>query len=58
MSFRARHLLGIEHLAPDEIRTVLDLADTYVDLNRRTVKSASRSSKLCCTFSCTLFDSP
>jgi len=38
MTFRARHLLGIEHLAPDEIRTVLDLADSYVDLNRRTVK--------------------
>ncbi|HPE27051.1 MAG TPA: aspartate carbamoyltransferase catalytic subunit, partial [Albidovulum sp.] len=38
MTFRARHLLGIEHLAPDEIRTVLDLAETYVDLNRRTVK--------------------
>ncbi len=34
MTFRARHLLGIEHLAPDEIRTVLDLADRYVDLNR------------------------
>ncbi|SHE93127.1 aspartate carbamoyltransferase [Loktanella atrilutea] len=29
MSFRARHLLGIEHLAPDEIVTLLDLADTY-----------------------------
>ena len=38
MSFRARHLLGIEHLAPDEITTVLDLAERYVDLNRRTVK--------------------
>ncbi|MEI4485165.1 aspartate carbamoyltransferase catalytic subunit [Frigidibacter sp. MR17.14] len=38
MSFRARHLLGIEHLAPDEIVTVLDLADQYVELNRRTVK--------------------
>jgi aspartate carbamoyltransferase catalytic subunit len=38
MTFRARHLLGIEHLAPDEIRTLLDLADTYVDLNRRTIK--------------------
>ena len=38
MSFRARHLLGIEHLAPDEITTLLDLADTYVDLNRRDVK--------------------
>ena len=40
MSFRARHLLGIEHLAPDEIRTVLDLADRYVELNRRTVKAS------------------
>lgn len=40
MTFRARHLLGIEHLAPEEIRTVLDLAETYVDLNRRTVKHA------------------
>jgi len=40
MTFRARHLLGIEHLAPAEIVTVLDLADRYVDLNRRT-KSAS-----------------
>lgn len=38
MSFRARHLLGIEHLAPDEITTLLDLADTYVDLNRRDIK--------------------
>mgnify|MGYP001820782594 FL=1 len=34
MSFRARHLLGIEHLAPDEITALLDLAETYVDLNR------------------------
>ena len=38
MSFRASHLLGIEPLAPDEIRSVLDLADHYVDLNRRDVK--------------------
>ncbi|MFP1644359.1 aspartate carbamoyltransferase catalytic subunit [Pontitalea aquivivens] len=38
MAFRARHLLGIEHLTPEDIRTVLDLADRYVDLNRRTVK--------------------
>ncbi len=38
MTFRARHLLGIEQLAPDEIRSLLDLADTYVDLNRRTIK--------------------
>jgi aspartate carbamoyltransferase catalytic subunit len=38
MSFRAEHLLGIEHLAPDEITTLLDLADSYVDLNRQDVK--------------------
>ena len=40
MTFRARHLLGIDHLSPAEITSVLDLADRYVDLNRRTVKSA------------------
>ena len=39
-TFRARHLLGIEQLSPAEITTVLDLADRYVDLNRRTVKSS------------------
>jgi aspartate carbamoyltransferase catalytic subunit len=38
MAFRARHLLGIEHIAPDEIRAVLDLAERYVELNRRTDK--------------------
>jgi len=41
MSFRARHLLGIEHLAPDEITTLLDLAETYVDLNRSADKHDS-----------------
>src|SRR5690606_228611 len=40
MTFRARHLLGIEHLAPEEIRSVLDLSEKYVELNRRTVKHA------------------
>jgi len=35
MTFRARHLLGIEPLAPEEILTVLDLAEQYVGLNRR-----------------------
>ena len=40
MTFRARHLLGIQHLSAAEIITVLDLADRYVDLKRRTVKSA------------------
>ncbi|MBT9384859.1 aspartate carbamoyltransferase catalytic subunit [Pseudooceanicola sp. CBS1P-1] len=34
MTFRQTHLLGIEQLAPDEITTVLDLADEYVALNR------------------------
>ncbi len=38
MTFRARHLLGIEHLSPGEIRAVLDLSERYVDLNRRTIK--------------------
>lgn len=40
MTFRARHLLGIEPLSPDDIRAILDLSDRYVDLNRRTVKQA------------------
>jgi aspartate carbamoyltransferase catalytic subunit len=38
MTFRARHLLGIDHLTPDDIRAVLDLSERYVDLNRRTIK--------------------
>ncbi len=38
MTFEAKHLLGIEYLKPEEIRTVLELADQYVDLNRRTQK--------------------
>lgn len=38
MSFSAKHLLGIEHLNPREITEILDLADQYVDLNRRQVK--------------------
>jgi aspartate carbamoyltransferase catalytic subunit len=40
MTFRQRHLLGIEPLHPQEITTLLDLADTYVDLNRRAQKHA------------------
>ncbi|MEO1537368.1 MAG: aspartate carbamoyltransferase catalytic subunit [Pseudomonadota bacterium] len=40
MSFRARHLLGIEHIAPDEITTILDLADSYAALNRSDSKHA------------------
>ena len=38
MTFRARHLLGIEPLSPADIVTLLDLSDRYVDLNRRTEK--------------------
>ncbi|QFS84283.1 Aspartate carbamoyltransferase [Roseivivax sp. THAF40] len=34
MRFDQRHLLGIEPLRPDEITTLLDLADKYVTLNR------------------------
>ena len=34
MSLRARHLLGIETLGPDEITSLLDLADSYADKNR------------------------
>jgi aspartate carbamoyltransferase catalytic subunit len=38
MRFRQKHLLGIEALRPEEITEILDLADQYVDLNRRDVK--------------------
>ncbi|MEO1152428.1 MAG: aspartate carbamoyltransferase catalytic subunit [Pseudomonadota bacterium] len=38
MTFRARHLLGIDHLSPEDIVSVLDLAESYVSLNRRDVK--------------------
>ena len=38
MSFAHRHLLGIEQLSQDDIATLLDLADTYADLNRQPYK--------------------
>ncbi|GAA6164308.1 aspartate carbamoyltransferase catalytic subunit [Pelagimonas sp. KU-00592-HH] len=38
MGFSQKHLLGIEHLRPEEITAILDLADQYVDLNRREMK--------------------
>ncbi|MEM6387038.1 MAG: aspartate carbamoyltransferase catalytic subunit [Pseudomonadota bacterium] len=41
MSFNARHLLGIEHLAPNEITTILDLADRYAALNRSEIKHST-----------------
>ncbi|GAA5077994.1 aspartate carbamoyltransferase catalytic subunit [Roseibacterium beibuensis] len=34
MSFRQQHLLGIAPLHPDEIRTILDLADSYAEAER------------------------
>ena len=34
MSYRHRHLLAIEGLHPPEIEALLDLADSYVLLNR------------------------
>lgn len=38
MAFRQKHLLGIEPLHPTEITTILDVADSYVDLNRQAHK--------------------
>ena len=38
MTFTQAHLLGIEHLHPSEITALLDLADQYVDLNRKSHK--------------------
>ena len=40
MTFTQKHLLGIEPLHPTEITAILDLADQYVDLNRRDVKQS------------------
>ncbi|QQA43227.1 aspartate carbamoyltransferase catalytic subunit [Pelagovum pacificum] len=37
MTFRAPHLLGIEHLGQDEITALIDLADRYAEDNRRGV---------------------
>ena len=38
MTFPHRHLLGIEPLNPADITTLLDLADTYAELNRQSDK--------------------
>jgi aspartate carbamoyltransferase catalytic subunit len=38
MAFSARHLLGIEHLSVPDIEAILDLADQYVDFNRKAHK--------------------
>ncbi|WP_289082626.1 aspartate carbamoyltransferase catalytic subunit [uncultured Sulfitobacter sp.] len=46
MSFAHRHLLGIEHLSQDDITTLLDLADSYADLNRQPHKHSDALSGL------------
>jgi len=38
MALSPKHLLGIENLSPTDITAILDLADTYVDLNRKDQK--------------------
>ncbi|RMA43700.1 aspartate carbamoyltransferase catalytic subunit [Rhodophyticola porphyridii] len=38
MSFRQKHLLGIEPLRSEEITTILDLADRYAEMERGTQK--------------------
>src|SRR5580692_8597977 len=40
-AYRHRHLLGIEGLTPEDITYVLDLADTYVEMNREAEKKKS-----------------
>src|SRR5258708_37807015 len=39
--FRHRHLLGIEGFSPDEITTILDLAEGHVEPNRQADKTRS-----------------
>lgn len=41
MGFTQKHLLGIEPLSPLAISEILDLADSYVDLNRRADKQSN-----------------
>jgi aspartate carbamoyltransferase catalytic subunit len=41
VTFRHRHLLGIEGLSPVDINRFLDLADGYVELNRQAEKKRS-----------------
>lgn len=38
MVYSSKHLLGIEHLSSTDITAILDLAETYVDLNRKEQK--------------------
>ena len=40
MSFKDKHLLGIEAIRPEAILEILDLAEEYVQLNRSRDKRA------------------
>ncbi|MCP5037260.1 MAG: aspartate carbamoyltransferase catalytic subunit [Rhodobacteraceae bacterium] len=42
MTFPHRHLLGIEPLSPVDIADILDLSDSYVNLNRSRAKHSDR----------------
>jgi aspartate carbamoyltransferase catalytic subunit len=42
MLLNHRHLLGIAELSPHEINTILDLADTYVEMNREPERKGNR----------------
>ena len=41
MGFTNKHLLGIEPLSPSAISEILDLADSYVALNQRSIKRSN-----------------
>lgn len=41
MGISVRHLLGIEQLSPTDITTILDLAESYVSLNRQATKHSN-----------------
>ena len=38
MPFNRKHLLGLEELSADEIRTILDTADTFKEISERPIK--------------------
>ena len=38
MKLRSRHLLGIEHLEPDEIQLILDTAESLAEISQREIK--------------------
>jgi len=38
MRLKSRHLLGIEHLTPEEINLILDTAESFAEISRREIK--------------------